>query len=1027
MPDETQPGPTVSLTPDPAATTDPTAPASPAGRDAPDVPGYEVERELGRGGMGVVYLARQTALKRPVALKMIRAALATAADRARFRAEAEAVARLQHPGIVQVFEVGESPSGPFVALEYVAGGGLDQRLKREALDVAVAARLVEVLARAVHVAHTAGVVHRDLKPANVLLTEAGEPKVSDFGLAKFLDDAAPELTRDGAILGTPSYMAPEQAAGRAKDVGPAADVWALGAILYECLTGRPPFKGATVQETLSLVSGVDPVAPRQLRPGVPRDLETVALKCLRKEEAQRYVSAEALADDLRRFQAGEPIRARPVGAVEQAVKWTRRNPAVAALLAVVALAVVAAGVAAVLVNQQLTHDRDYARSKEREANDALDDFRRASEREREAAASSLLQHRTALYGRNVADAFRALRQHRSDEAAVALDACDADLRGFEWRMLRGYLGRSPVVLPGEHTAVALHPGGAVFASADPAGRVTVRDLRTFAVVRTHPMLDGRAARLVYDPTGRHLAAVGTGGLVVVAEADTGKELFRHAAQQGIENTAAFSHDGKALAHPDAKRRVRVVAVPDGKELLVSDDLGWSVNDVAFFRGGERLLAMGSSDDRIAVVDARTGKKLYAPGRSALAGLTFSCAADGVGKRFAVSDLAAHLCVFDQADGRLAWQVQMPGVDWAKHLKFSEDGGLLYAQRDNGGIWIYDAASGREIRVLNEPDSFFTANLEVDRTGDVILVAGSKGAKIWRLAEPPERYARTEKSPRAIRAAAFTPDGELRYRTGDGAFVRVRAATGEELGRTPADGAAFAQEAMSPDGSAFAGLSADGTVRLLAPATGRESGARVEPVPGGARVAFSPDGTLLAVGTTDGRVVVFAAGDGAVLARFEGGGKGIAGLSFSPDNRLLAAGPWRGGVSVWGLADGEQFVRAPVGDGRDCLPLFRPDGRHLALACADGIVRLVEVGSWREVTTLRGHENSVSLIAYGPDGKRLATYASKSVRLWDADTGQELLALPGVWPEYYGGLLFSPDGERFAVLQGRKILVFDGTR
>jgi serine/threonine-protein kinase len=286
------------------------------------VGGYEVVGELGQGGMGVVYKARQVALNRPVALKMIlTGAHAGVQERRRFRSEAEAVARLQHPNIVQVYEVGEENGCPYLALEYVEGGSLADRLAGAPLPAQLAAQLVATLARAVHFAHQQGVVHRDLKPANVLLTADGTPKIADFGLAKRLDPepgpAAASLTRTGSILGSPSYMAPEQAEGRPREVGPAADVYALGAILYELLTGRPPFQGGTLLDLLEQVRSQEPVPPGSLRPGLPPDLETICLKCLHKEPAGRYASARDLADDLDRYLRGEMIRARSVGVLDR--------------------------------------------------------------------------------------------------------------------------------------------------------------------------------------------------------------------------------------------------------------------------------------------------------------------------------------------------------------------------------------------------------------------------------------------------------------------------------------------------------------------------------------------------------------------------------------------------------------------------------------------------------------------------------------------------------------------------------------
>jgi hypothetical protein len=275
--------------------------------------------------MGVVYKAHHRALNRVVALKMMQTGLAgDSLELDRFHREAEAVARLQHPHIVQIYEIGTHEGQPFLALEYVPGGSLARRLGGKPLPARQAAELVETLARAMHHSHRQGVLHRDLKPANVLLDADGRPKITDFGLAKRLD-ASVALTQTGLVVGTPSYMAPEQAEGR-KDVGPAADVYALGAVLYECLTGRPPFQAAMPHLTLLQVIEQEPAAVRQLNPAVPRDLETVCVKCLQKKPGRRYASAEALANDLRRWLDGEPIRARPLGAWERADRWVRKLP-----------------------------------------------------------------------------------------------------------------------------------------------------------------------------------------------------------------------------------------------------------------------------------------------------------------------------------------------------------------------------------------------------------------------------------------------------------------------------------------------------------------------------------------------------------------------------------------------------------------------------------------------------------------------------------------------------------------------------
>jgi tetratricopeptide (TPR) repeat protein len=298
--------------------------------ETPAVDGYEILGELGHGGNGVVYLARRISLKRLTALKVLRGgSAADPLDAARLRGEAMALARIGHPNIIQIYEVGEAGGRPFLALEFAPGGSLEARLRGGPQPAREAAALLETLARAIHAAHQVGVVHRDLKPGNVLFAEDGTPKIADFGVAKRLnaDDAQ---TCTGDILGTPTYMAPEQARGRSATAGPAADVYALGAILYEMLTGRPPFEGDTVWETLEQVIRQDPPPLRQLAPRVPRDLETICLKCLHKDPTRRYRGADQLADDLAHFLAGRPILARPTPAWERAWKWIRGRPAAAA-------------------------------------------------------------------------------------------------------------------------------------------------------------------------------------------------------------------------------------------------------------------------------------------------------------------------------------------------------------------------------------------------------------------------------------------------------------------------------------------------------------------------------------------------------------------------------------------------------------------------------------------------------------------------------------------------------------------------
>jgi formylglycine-generating enzyme required for sulfatase activity len=371
-------------------------PGAAPGRAAP--PGYELLEELGRGGMGVVYKARQVSLNRVVALKVVLSGgHAGPEERLRFLQEAEAIAQVRHPGIVQVFDFGTHNELPWFSLEFCEGGSLAERLRQGPLPPREAAEVVEKVARTVRAAHEAGIVHRDLKPANVLLTGRGEPRVTDFGLAKRADAAS--HTETGAVMGTPAYMAPEQAEGK-KDIGPPADVWALGAVLYACLTGRPPFQAATPMETVHQVSSDDPVPAQRLNPNVPADLETICHKCLQKAPARRYDSAAELADDLRRFLDGGPIHARPVGWTERTSKWAARNPALSVSAAVIALLLVV-GVSLVTWQWRVAVDAlERARTEQsRRVLAQVDALSRAAPGEVSSILASLEEHRDEVLPR----------------------------------------------------------------------------------------------------------------------------------------------------------------------------------------------------------------------------------------------------------------------------------------------------------------------------------------------------------------------------------------------------------------------------------------------------------------------------------------------------------------------------------------------------------------------------------------------------------------------------------------------------
>ncbi len=564
-------------------------PVRPATRGPVQVSGYAILGELGRGGMGVVYQARHLQLNRVVALKMVLAGgHAGSQELARFLTEAEAVAALQHPNIVQVFDYGRQGELPYMALEFVNGGNLASRLHEGLPRPLDAAWLVEQLARGMTAAHAKGIIHRDLKPQNVLLAlpegktpeqaalTACTPKLTDFGLAKKVENGS-GLTQTGAVMGTPSYMAPEQAMAM-KDIGPAADVYALGAILYECLTGRPPFRGSTPLETLMQVISDEPAAVRQLQPNCPADLETICHKCLHKDTRKRYGSAAALAEDLRRFQAGEPIMARPVGWPERGWRWCLRHRAVASLLATVAatllLGTTVATVLAVSASRQAQRaDRaaGAATEEKQKAETAADQAhqdRDRAETEKTRAEEQLRRAEWATYLNQLTLAQVEWDQGSPAKAWEHLERCQWDLRGWEHHYLTTRFNKNTLRA---HrlavTSVAISPDGKRMVSASGDGTAKVWDLERGREILSLTGHTGALSSVAFRPDGKRIVSASYDKSVKVWDADSGAAIHSLVGHTGFVNSAAFSADGKRIVSASHDKTVKVWDAERGTEML----------------------------------------------------------------------------------------------------------------------------------------------------------------------------------------------------------------------------------------------------------------------------------------------------------------------------------------------------------------------------------------------------------------------------------------------------------------------------
>jgi WD40 repeat protein/serine/threonine protein kinase len=999
----------------------------PGPKGPPVVPGYEILGKVGSGAFGVVYQARHLRLNRVVALKMVRdGAHAGAEELARFRAEAEAVARLSHPNIVQIHEIGDHEGLPFLALEFVKGGSLAERLDGTPQAAQPAARLVETLARAVHAAHERGVVHRDLKPGNVLLSFSLEPpaaalaggsrlnestpKITDFGLAKRFHgepaasvtggspvaDAAGSpsapLTQTGAILGTPSYMAPEQASG--SPVGPAADIYALGAILYELLTGRPPFKAQTPLDTLLQVIAEEPVPVRRLQPKVPRDLETICFKCLRKEAGKRYGSARELAEDLHRFLAGEPIRARPVPMWERGLKWARRRPALAALVAVS----VSAALALVILGVQYNNRLRVA-------------LQETQERELAARRNLYVAHMnlagTAWRDAQVTRLGQLLDEYRSPVAEAT------DLRGFEWYYLDAVYRRGHGVLPGR-AAVAYSPDGRRLATAGPGHTVVLWEVKTRQAVRMFRGHAGEVTAVAFSPDGRWIASASRDRSVRIWDLAGDRPPLILKGHTDVVTSVAFRADGRQLASGSLDRSVRIWDPATGREMRKLREHGGSVYHVAYEMRGTALASAGA-DHGVILWESDTGQAIHKISRhtNPVAAVAFS----PDGKRLASASWDQTVRVWAVDDGREL--LRLAGHRGSvTAVAFSPDGRRLASAGWDRTVRIWDAVRGTAIGVYRgHRDS--VVGLAYRKGGRQLASVGLDHAvRVWDVTGAQEFRALPGHSALAA-SVDYSGNGRQLVSAGNDGTVRVwdaRTGAGLVCGRGHKGWVNAA--VFSPDGRRLASAGIDRTVRIWDAGAGRTIFTLTDhrgPVTG---VAWSGDGRWLASGSEDQTIKIWDPATGKELRTMASGQGGVRGVALDRTGRHLASAGADHTVRVWDLPSGRERLRLTGHTGRVNRVVFSADDERLASAADDQTVIVWDADTGQKLVTLRGHTAAVHDVAFGHDGRRLATASGDgTVKIWDAATGQETLTLD-VGQSQVWGVALRPDGRQLAIAGGR---------
>ncbi len=974
---------------------------------------FELLNELGRGGYGVVFLAVDTEIGRQVALKIPRPeVLNNPETRRRFLREARAAGALEHPNLIPVYEVGEDGPFCFLATAYCPGSTLAEWLK-EAIEPpppALAARLVRDLAHGVAHAHSRGVLHRDIKPSNVLIETDGAsglevPRLTDFGLSKLMELAEDE-TRSGSLLGTPAYMAPEQAEGRLGDIGPGTDIYALGVLLYEILARRAPFRGETDVHTLRLVSAGEVPPLRGSRAGVPRDLEAIVLRCLEREPARRYLSAGALADDLDRFLADEPTKARPASRVQVLIKRARKRPAAAATVGLLcaSIALLAAGrtwyVRQLNVVQATAAQGDRERSQFRYLSDMNGAYR--------ALSSNQVQH---------------ARQQLVNWLPV--DG-QPDLRGFVWHHIWRRLNEQRETLEG-HTGdiycVRYSHGGGKLATASADHTVRIwdsNDGRRFHVLEGH---EDEVNCVAFSPDDESLASTSDDGTVRIWNVEDGSTRKILPRREGPVWGASYSPDGALLAVCGADKKTLLWDVRTWEVVTTLGEHTESVGAVQFSHDGKYLAT--ACDGFCALVwDVATWTPIYwlhHPG--AVTSLSF----DPQDRRLIAGVRSGSQSnIWDLETGKLL-TVGSKHHEIVHDVAFHPQENSFGVVTKDGVVELHDADSGKLLRSFHG-HAVRVWSLAFSPNGNRLATASAdRTVKIWTLnmANPwPVAQSNT-----GARCLSLTPDGQ-RLATGeeDGSLTihdlpkrdivwqRKRDAEGVDgdAARDPAlnsnERAGIVAVAMAPAGDRVA-ASFDSGSRVLV--WDVQHGERIAEVRIDSsfvtQIVFSPDGGTLSVAHEDGTITEFDTELWNVLRKFRAHEARLSDVAYSHEGNLLASGGDEGEVKLWDRQ--RRLVRRVVEPSRSVIwgVAFSADDRHVA-ACGRALTASVwEVDSGRQTRSLAGHLSDINQIAFSPDGRSLATASDDgTLRLWDLATGQQICTLLQQAERVFG-VAFSPDG------------------